>query len=84
MLNEYGAYDKIVAQTRIEHAMMEASDNWCETHPPVDGDDRTPYDAYHYGLITESEFWTAHRDHDPQNRNPLTRAGIGHSVRNWT
>jgi hypothetical protein len=46
-------------------AMGEASDKWQLTHPPVDGDDRSPLEAFIYGLINECEFWKIINDGEP-------------------
>lgn len=35
----------------------ELSERWCATHPPVDGDDRTPYEVWQAGFITTAEFY---------------------------
>jgi hypothetical protein len=33
------------------------SQQWQATHPPVDGDDRSPLEVVEAGLITWEEFW---------------------------
>jgi hypothetical protein len=42
--------------TRDDH-LKDLSSQWCELHPPMDGDDRTPYDMLKSGVITEDEFF---------------------------
>lgn len=41
----------------VREMLKEASDAWQATHPPVDGDDRSPLEVLDAGLITPREFW---------------------------
>jgi hypothetical protein len=48
------------------------SDRWCATHPPIDGDDRTPLEVLNAGLISRSEFLALVEEPGDRERQAVT------------